>query len=234
MIKFKNLGVAAAAAVATLTLAACSGGSVITPSSPSPSPTATAAASPAPSPSPSRTATWVDPYPNIEDLVLTTSGLGPLALGVDIATNPGAAMVQFVANACYSEEMGITEGRLDRWEDNYPGSPFHVDGNDMGLDRIDVVAPEITTDTGIHIGSTLAELQAAYPTLEAGVGGITSAVWWFKDEHGFLVFETQNSSMEPGLNPDDPVILMRALDIIWDGYHDWGAANSGNVAGACF
>lgn len=143
-------------------------------------------------------------------------------------------MLTFVPDACNELDLGYTHPDPDRWDANYPDSPFTVSVTSGAIDRIDVFSPEITTAEGIHIGSTLAELQAAYPSLEAGSNGITSAVWWISDSSGFVVFETQNSDMRPGLDPDDPVILMRALHSIWAGFQDFGTANSGDVAGACF
>ena len=95
--------------------------------------------------------------------------------------------------------------------------------------------PTISTPEGIHIGSTLAQLQAAYPTLTAGSSGVASHVWWIQDANGTVVFETQGPAMDasPAV-PTDAVILMRALSPAWGSEIDWPAANSGNVADACF
>ncbi len=201
------------------------------PSSAAPSPSVTASASPSPSPSAS-----FDPHPDVADLYITTSGILPLTLGLPPATNPGAAMILFDPDFCYSEEMGLTTGDLGRWTPNYPDWPFRLDAADTEVFRIDILQPGITTPEGIGIGSTLAQLQTAYPSLTVGTGGIVSHVWYIQDANGTLVFETQNANMDGSLPalPGDEVILMRALSHAWGNEIDWGAANSGNVADACF
>jgi hypothetical protein len=175
-------------------------------------------------------------YPDVADLRLTTSGLLPLTLGIAPETNPGVAMLMFDATFCADPDLGLTEGDLGRWQANYVDRPFSVGATDTEVYRIDVNTPEITTPEGIHIGSTLAELQAAYPALITGTGGIVSHVWYIQDSNGTVIFETQNATMDPTVPgaPGDPVILMRALSPSWGSDVDWGAANSGNVPDACF
>lgn len=238
MLSMRTSPVWTAAAVAALVLAAC------TPSgspSPSPTPSTSPSATSLPSPTPSVTATAV-PAPPVGDLVISTQGLLPLTIGVAPETNPGAAMITFDANACYSEEMGITEGDLGRWVTTYPlgtglygpSSVFAVGVNGGQIERIDIGDVSLATAEGIHIGSTLGELMEVYPVeLQGGSGGITSHVWWIEDAHGYVVFESQNEAdweAEPDI--EDTIILIRVLAAGSD--PDWGAANSGNVAGACF
>ncbi len=89
------------------------------------------------------------------------------------------------------------------------------------------------TAEGIRIGSTLEELQDAYPDLSGPYEGPVSQVWWIQDESGSVAFETQGDA--DGLRPagtEEGVILIRILAPDWP--PTFATANSGDVAGACF
>jgi hypothetical protein len=153
-------------------------------------------------------------------------------------------MIVYDDNYCYSEEMGITEGDLGRWAADYPDvmdiygypkSPFYLDADGAGVYRIDVFDQDMPTTEGITIGSTLEEVQAAYPGLVEGTPGPVSRIFWVTGTRGYLVFETQDPDDgygEPGATGPEEVILMRVIAIAGD--PDFAAANSGNIAGACF
>jgi len=173
-----------------------------------------------------------------------TAGLGPLTVGsTPPATNPGAAMIAWDAAFC-SGEMWEGDGDPGRWvpsgydnDTNYmgePAGPFYVDASDAsdaGVHRIDVMGTSPHTVEGIRIGSTLAELQATYPALAGPFAGPVSKVWWIQDAAGSVAFETQGEDML-GAGAPEQVILIRVLA---PGVSpEFGAANSGNVAGACF
>jgi len=235
---------ATAAAVAVLLLAGCSG-------TPAEIPEASLTADPGasvdplpsaePSPEPTETAEPVDPHPALADLIISTAGLGPLTVGsTPPATNPGAAMVAWDEAFC-SGEMWEGDGDPGRWvpsgydnDTNYmgePARPFYVDAVDAGVHRIDVMGTSPHTVEGIRIGSTLAELQATYPALAGPFAGPVSKVWWIQDAAGSVAFETQGEDML-GAGAPEQVILIRVLA---PGVSpEFGAANSGNVAGACF
>jgi hypothetical protein len=184
-----------------------------------------------------------DPHPPLEDLEVTTDGVLPLQIGAPLATNTGAEMVFLEEDSCYSEEMGVTEGNLDRWiadystgthEDGFEMRPFGIDGTlSDPVWRIDISSQHLTTPEGIGIGSTNVELQAAYPDLIEGTSSGISEVWWIEGANGYVVFELQDDKddLQP---PGTPltVILMRVIAA--DADPDFPAANSGNVAGACF
>ncbi len=203
-----------------------------------PSPTPSPVTTPSPSPSPE-----FEAYPALGDLVVTTSGILPLTIGVAPEVNPGAEMIFLEEDWCYDEDFGITEGDLDRWianysmglsEDGFEMRPFAVDAVvGLPLYRIDVFSRDLATPEGISIGSTLAELQATYPDLVAGSSGEISEVWWIEGDLGYVVFETQDNSdgLLPGVTEPE-VILMRV--IMADADPDFAAANSGDVAGACW
>jgi len=231
------------AAIAAVLLAGCGSYTEEPAASPTPTPTKDTAPSPSPEPSPEPTKTVqpVDPHPGIADLIITTSGLGPLTVGsTPPATNPGAAMIAWDAAFC-SGEGWEGDGDPGRWvpsgydnDTNYmgePATPFYLDASDAGVHRVDVMGTSPHTVEGIRIGSTLAELQATYPALAGPFAGPVSKVWWIQDVAGSVVFETQGADMLGAGSPEQ-VILIRVLAPGID--PAWGAANSGNVAGACF
>ena len=149
-------------------------------------------------------------------------------------------MIELRPTYCEDIGAGSTGTEPGRWVPTY--EPVVVDGEQRALfaveadatrvSRIDVIWSAIPTTAGIHIGSTLEQLRAAYPALVEGTSGPTSQVWWVTDSAGSLVFETQDDSqgLQPAGTPPT-VILIRVLAPGVD--PDFTTANSGNVAGAC-
>lgn len=211
-----------------------------------PSPTVSAergptkAARPAPDQTPTPT---VDPHPDLADLLLSTSNLGPLRVGsVPPETNPGAAMIEWDPDFCSGGPDEVPEP--GRWvpagyspDTNVLGEqtiPFYVDASDQGVHRIDVMGIGPHTTEGIRIGSTAQDLQATYAgVLHGPFDGPVSRVWWLQDDRGALVFETQGDAdgLQPAGTPER-VILIRVLAPAYP--PDFATANSGDVAGACF
>ncbi|GAA3219405.1 hypothetical protein ACFP63_15895 [Oerskovia jenensis] len=222
--------------VVALTLGGCAttdtaGGSpsasASSPAAPSPS-----ASTPAPTPS-SPPEETVDPHPPFEELVISTAGLGPLTIGVPPETNPGAAMIEWVPNAC-GEWDPENPGR---WVSTYAlpdgSQPLGVSVSDKGVGWIDVLMAGPRTAEGVGIGTDLATLQATYPNLVAGTPGPVSNVWWLKDDKGILSFETQGD--KDGLQPAgtaEKVVHMSVLTSTAD--PDFARANTDQVAGGCF
>jgi hypothetical protein len=215
-------------ATAGLLLTSCSPGG----ESPSPSGVVTVIVTPSPTPvvTPSPTPTFVA-FPPIADLRITTSGLLPLTIGLDAATNPGAAMISWNETYCYSEVTGVTTD-TGRWVSNYPGGLFSLNGHYApSITRIDIWDDTLSTPESIHIGSTLADLTATYPGLVTGTPSYSTTPYWISDTHGYVVFEVGSGTVEGAPGPDQ-VWFIRVL--ARDSNPDYVVASSGNVADACF
>ncbi|WP_024287955.1 hypothetical protein [Cellulomonas sp. KRMCY2] len=183
----------------------------------------------------------VDPHPALEHLVIATTGLGPLTVGsIPPADNPGAAMIEWDADAC--ADTAEENPEIGRWtssgygeDTGYTGDPvvpFAVDASDAGVHRIDVLGSSPATAEGIHIRSTLDGLRATYPSLTGPVAGPGSQVWILQDASGSVAFETQGDA--DGLRPPGTVESVILIRILAPGYPaDFATANSGDVAGAC-
>ena len=209
-------------AASLLVLAACSPGPVVTVTT-APPPSVTPSVTPAPTP------TFVA-HPALADLHITTSGLLPLTIGMDAATNPGAAMITWNDTACYFPDMGITTD-TGRWAANYPDSPFGLDGQYApSITRIDIWSPALQTPEGIHLGSTLVDLQAAYPGLVTGTISYETTPYWISDTHGYVVFEVGSGTADGTPGPDQ-VWFIRVL--ARDSDPDYVIAASENTAGGC-
>lgn len=202
-----------------------------------PSPGPTSGPTPGPTPSPAAT---VD-RPPVDALVLRTSGLGPLTIGVAPETNPGAAMILFDPDVCAGVAEASDPRGPGRWVAAYPPfvdadgnerPQFWVDANEAdGVYWIDVVDPAISTTTGIRVGSTLAELQAAYPGLVEGTPGPASQPWWVADDAGILVFEVSAGADGQPPASGSGVVIIHLQGPGTD--PDWTSANTDLVAGGC-
>jgi hypothetical protein len=216
------------------------GAATTPPASPTPSDPEEVEPTPEPTAAATETTEALDPHPAITDLVISTSGVGPLTVGVAPAANPGAAMIAWEPDFC-SGEGWDGDGDPGRWvpdgydsDTNYMGEPataFYVDADDASVYRIDVMGTGPHTAEGVRIGTLLPALQAAYPGLVGPHAGPVSQVWWVTDDAGSMVFETQGGDMI-GAGAPEQVILIRVLATGVD--PAFAAANSGNVAGACF
>lgn len=172
--------IAAGLALGALALAACAPSD---PSprgaSPSPTPATTLSAGPsskAPTPSPSATAA------DCEMDGIVPGRLGCLDTNLPVAGNPGESAVTWEADHC-----SAGDGRFV-----YTAAPTLVGlGGEGGgkIGRIDVYDPSLTTAEGIHVGSTAAEVAAAYPATPAVTAFSGTQLVVLSGAEGFITIE---------------------------------------------
>jgi hypothetical protein len=207
-----------AVSVATLLLAGCAADE--------PAPIADPpAASETPTPTPEPT------QPALADLVLSPDGLGPLAIGeAPVAADPALDVIVFDDDYC---QQYVDDGRLDdagKWIANYepalsgtPFDPFSVLVENDIVSTVSIGSPEIVTAEGIGLGSSRADVIAAYPDAEI-THGFASDAYVIDGEHGRLVVEVATEEMigliDESVYPVDKVGSLRVIDpsvkeIVW-------------------
>ena len=181
--------------VAIFALAGCA--PAVTSGTPSPTHT-TAESEPTPTP--------VAP-PELSDLVITPDGLGALAIGSPVPDqSSGSALVTWNATKC---------GATGAWVPNYPDSlgldqvsdvPFVVGTTSKSdpVKFIRVASIDIHSAKGIHIGSTAAELTAAYPTFDHTVDEGLVVLYSINGANSQLVFEFAKQGSIPA---DDGTVV---------------------------
>jgi len=196
------------AIAAMFSLAACA--------SPAPDPTSSPTSAPAPNAEPTPEPT----KPALADLVLTTSGLGPLRLGEPVPNQTeDVAVVGYDPVGCIGEPAEREEGEPGAgfWRPSYSEElPFDVvtEGRvkDARIVYIQVGSAPVATDAGIHVGSSLDELLAAYPAISAPTDDFVM-LYTLEDSAGKLVFEVAPSTDDTGYwQPEqlDTVVFMIA------------------------
>lgn len=209
----------AGAAFAAIVLASCSPGDPAPSASESPSapPVETATATPeSPSPSPSPSATT----PDCADDGIVPGRLGCLDTNLPVAGNPGESDVTWDADFC-----SPGDGRF-----LYLPSPDLVALSGEGggpIGRIDVYDPTLTTAEGIHVGSSLEEVAAAYPATPSVTAFSGTELVVLDGPEGFITIELANGwGVEPWTVANIRIYAM-------DGDPNVPVYGSEDFAGAC-
>ena len=185
------------AATAALALSGCTPGDGSSPSgaspdsgaSPSPTTAAMASTSPSsassPSASPSASASASASAADCSTDGIVPGRLGCLDTNLPVAGNPGESTVSWEANYC-----STGDGRFV-----FTAAPTQVslagqDGGEIG--RIDVYDPSLTTAEGIHVGSTAADVAAAYPANPAATAFSGTKLVVLTGAEGFITIELAN------------------------------------------
>jgi hypothetical protein len=227
MSRVRGLSFIALAAVAAFALTGCDPDS----GKPLPSGSATGPVeSSTPSPTPA--------LPELGSLVLTTEGLGELAIGsTPPSDNPDTNLVSFDASACpAAPEPGLWTANYPDIDEGFgPQAPFAIAVSpEEALTRIDIHSSEIYTDLGLHLGSSLDEVLGVYPGGPDAVinHADVSDVYVFKGTKGQLQFEVAVDRVPDYWDPSaiDTVVFMDAIDISLEPF---GVAATDNVVGVC-
>ncbi|HEU4808293.1 MAG TPA: hypothetical protein VFT01_08530 [Homoserinimonas sp.] len=203
---------------ALLTVAGCT--------SPLPEPEPTAS-TPIQVSTPSPTAAPIAPsrLPALEELVITPAGIGSLLVGKPVS---GTDMVVFDPDFCgplEGEQPGSYEDgtpvEYGRWIANYAGGgtvdrPFSAHMADGKVAVIEIVTPTLATAEGIRVGSPLADLKSAYPSIAPGAQGSMSATFLLSAPAGAIVFEVLTADVYPEYTPD----TVSRIQITEVGLHD--------------
>jgi hypothetical protein len=217
-----------AAAAAMLLLGGCGGP---TPGSTfAPEPDETVAGTPTPTPAP----------PRLEELTLTTEGLGTLVFGSVADADPVTRMVYLDPEAC-AFDPGPAPGSPEaaRWVpiEAYgtdETQTFGVNVQDDGtVDRVDLFDDTIPTDRGLRIGDSRADALAAYPDATVSHEWATDVLVVPGTAGNIHIEIGHNTGEAVGYwQPDevDRVIFIRGLVA---SFPTFTVAGSGNIAGGC-
>lgn len=216
------------ALLATVLIAGCASPAV-SPDTPAPTP--------APAPTGPESPATPPRLPALDDLVITPGGIGSLRVGRPVSETD---MLVFDPDFCGpgdGEESGDdddgTAVEYGRWVPNYPsarGLPFSAAVDDGIVTVIEVRNDILATAEGVRIGSSLEELNTAYPSLTPGLEGSISKSLLLATADGDIVFEVAIPSYYDGYPPNTVVDIR-----IWPpGQHDLKlVAATDDVVGGC-
>lgn len=189
-----------------LALTGCGGGTPPATEAPTRSSSATATPTPVPTPTPTASATAEDPA-DPGTWIITPTRLGPVEIGTPLAD------LQSLVPFPLSEQggSGICRGSVD--DPTYPPLIFAHDGTTVIAAFVHVYFPSDPypqlsphTAEGIRVGSTVAEVEAAYPTVAALVGPYETPYYPI-EESGLYVNIVINDGVVRGMRTSSVPII---------------------------
>lgn len=217
-----------AAAAVALALSACGG--------PAPEstfvPDAEETVTPTPTPTPAP--------PRLEELTLTTEGLGTLEFGAVADADPVTRMIFLDPGACAFEGgpiSGSPEAANWRPIDLYGTGESQTFGvnvqPDGSVDRVDLFDGTIPTDRGLHVGDSRADALAAYPDAEVTHEWATDVLVVRGTAGNIHIEIAHNSGDAVGYWLPDQVDRVIFLRGVVTSLPTFTVAGSDNIAGGC-
>jgi hypothetical protein len=154
-----------------------------------------------PTSQPTPTATALPRHPDFASLVIEPGGLGSLRIGHPVTETD---MVEHRTDCAT-----LDESPRDGWAGAYPevGSPnelFLVEVTDGLVAGISVRSHELSTASGVRLGTPIQELQHAYPDLAAGPSDSWRKTYFVESAEGRITFEVPDT----GNTPEDDVVAL--------------------------
>jgi hypothetical protein len=226
----RSLPLVLASVSAAIVLSACGGPAPGSTFAPDAGETASATPTPTPTPAP----------PRLEELTLTTEGLGTLVFGTVADADPATRMIFFDPEACVFDG-GPVPGSPEaaNW---VPIDAYGTEGSrvfgvnaqlDGTVDRIDLFDGTIPTDRGLHIGDSRADALAAYPDAEVTHEWATDVLVVHGTAGDIHIEIGHNTGDAVGYwepHQVDRVLFIRGL---LASFPTFTVAGSGNIAGGC-
>ena len=191
-----------------------------------PAPTAEPSSPPTetvPSPAPTQ--------PALDELVLTPDGLGSIVIGeAPVAADPALDILIFDPDYCQSYVDSGAIADAGKWIPNYEpalseesSEPFSVYLENDVVQQLAVDSAEIVTAEGVGLGSSRADVVAAYPDASV-IQRFNTSLYVVEGERGRLVIEIG----EPGQGEYavDEVVFLRATSLD-DEVSGWANTDAG-------
>ncbi|HEX4399929.1 MAG TPA: hypothetical protein VHZ98_01220 [Galbitalea sp.] len=181
--------------------------------------------------------------PTLSQLVVTPNGLGYLAPGAAVPSEPAAkAIVTYNPTKCVAAAEGITAGSpgAGAWLPVYPtgvtwagsGIPFDVGavaGPTSAIPLIEIWSPNLKTAKGIGAGSPVAQLTKAYGKALSVDRADNSDVYILPGARSELLFEVAKAAAGLPVEETGTVVWMRIVPLGTTQLH---IANT-DVSGPC-